>query len=457
MSLWRQLTRGLRVLTNRPRPTGTSPTRWSTTSSRRPPRGVARGLSPERGAARRAARAGQPDRGPASRCAATAGRTWSDGCSPICATPRAGCAPRRASPAITVLTLALGIGATTAIFSAVNPILFEPLPYPDADRIAMILELGSDGSRNAGTFGIYRELVERSRSFEAIAVLRAVAADDDRGGRAGATRRAAGERGLLPGAGRAARSWDGTSRPSDDRLNGPNVVILSDALWRRRFGGDRAIVGRQITLDDNSLHWSSASCRPASRTCWLPRPSCGRRCSTTCSRGPGVGPSPAHGGAAPAGRHHRSGAAGARRARRAPSLAEQRPRDATTRDTRFIADRLQDDLTRGVKPALLAILGAVMLVLVIACVNVTNLLLARGVQRRGEFALRAALGAGRGRLIRQLLTESLLLACVGGAAGMAVAVLGVRALVALSPPGLPRVGAIGSTARCSPSGWASPR
>jgi predicted permease len=103
---------------------------------------------------------------------------------------------------------------------------------------------------------------------------------------------------------------------------------------------------------------------------------------------------------------------------------------------------LQDDVTRGVKPALLAVLGAVLLVLVVACVNVTNLLLARGERRRGEFALRAALGAGRTRLIRQLLTESVLLAAMGGVAGMAVAQLGVRALVALSPAELPRVGAI---------------
>jgi predicted permease len=109
----------------------------------------------------------------------------------------------------------------------------------------------------------------------------------------------------------------------------------------------------------------------------------------------------------------------------------------------LIVNSLQDDVTRGVKPALLAVLGAVLLVLMIACVNVTNLLLARGAQRRGEFAMRAALGAQRTRMIRQLLTESLLLALVGGVLGMAVAEIGVRALVALSPPGLPRAGAIG--------------
>src|SRR3989442_12665488 len=122
------------------------------------------------------------------------------------------------------------------------------------------------------------------------------------------------------------------------------------------------------------------------------------------------------------------------------ALAAQHP-EAYGR-TEFRVASLHDDLTRSVKPALLVIVGAVTLVPVIACVNVTNLLLARGVHRRAEFALRAALGAGRSRLIRQLLTENLLLAVMGGVAGMAVAVLGVRALVALSPPGLPRIGAI---------------
>ena len=135
------------------------------------------------------------------------------------------------------------------------------------------------------------------------------------------------------------------------------------------------------------------------------------------------------------------------------TVAELHP-DTYDPNTRFGAAPLKDELTRGVRPALLVILGAVTLVMLIACVNVTNLLLARGVQRRGEFALRAALGAGRGRLTRQLLTESLLLAALGGAAGLAVAALGVRALRGARPA---RTAArrrdLRSTRPCSASAW----
>ena len=108
----------------------------------------------------------------------------------------------------------------------------------------------------------------------------------------------------------------------------------------------------------------------------------------------------------------------------------------------FIATSLQADMTRGIRRALQAVIGAVILLLAITCVNVTNLLLARGAQRRGELAVRTALGAGRARLIRQLMTEAVLLAGIGGVLGLALAEMGVRALVALSPPELPRLGAI---------------
>ena len=148
-----------------------------------------------------------------------------------------------------ILILALGIGATTAIFSAVNPILFEPLPYPQAGRILSISDFGSNGSRLDVTFGTYHELAERSRSFEALAVMRpwqptmTGRAEPERldGQRVGASYFRV--LGVSPALGQDFQA-------SDDHFRGPNLVILSDGVWRRRLGGDRAIVGRQVTLDD---------------------------------------------------------------------------------------------------------------------------------------------------------------------------------------------------------------
>jgi putative ABC transport system permease protein len=343
---------------------------------------------------------------------------------------------------VSVLTLALGIGASTAIFSAVNPILFEPLPYVHPERVMMIWDKAADASRLEATFGTYREVVERSHSFEALSAVKrwqptfVGPAEPER---LDGQRVSAGYfhvLGVPPALGR-------DFEPSDDQPNGPNVTILSDALWRRRFGGDRRVIGRQIRLNEDAyvvigvLPPGFENVLSPSAELWAPLqydpslPLDGREWG-----------------------HHlrivgrlRPGVEAARAAREVDTIAHdplpEFPRAAwASVEGGFIVASLKDDLTHGVKPALLAILGAVALVLVIACVNVTNLLLARGVHRRPEFAVRAALGAGRGRVIRQLLTESLILAALGALAGVIVAVFGVRALVALSPPGLPRVGAI---------------
>lgn len=345
--------------------------------------------------------------------------------------------------AITVLTLALGIGATTAIFSAVNPILFESLPYPQAERILMIWESAPEVSRSRVAFHTYRELAERTRSFESTAVTKiwqptlVTAREPERFDGQFVSSGYFRVLGVPPFLGR-------DFEPSDDRFHGPHVVILSNALWRR-FGSDAAIIGRQITLDDNS--YTVIGVMPStfenvlvpSAELWTPLQYDPGHISDSQTR--------------EWGNHLRMVArlkpgASIDQARREletiagdPVPEFPRPPWASHQEG-FIANKLQDDVTRGVKPALLAVLGAVLLVLVIACVNVTNLLLARGVRRRGEFALRTALGAGRNRLIRQMLTESLLLAALGGVAGMVVAQLGVRALVALSPAELPRIGAI---------------
>ena len=340
---------------------------------------------------------------------------------------------------VAVLTLAIGIGATTAIFGAINPILIEDLPYREPGRIMALVEVASGGGRNSGSFGMYRAYVEPARSFEAIAVLKpwkpaltGLAEPEVIEGQ----RVSAGYfhvLGVPPALGR-----DFTS--ADDRLHGPNVVIISDALWRRRFGADRAVIGRPVMLDDDAyevigvLPRSFENVLAPSAEAWAPLQydltqgqAWGHHLRTIARLLPGVGIAQANGDVQMAGK---------------AVLTEQHP-ETYDPNTRFAVVSLHQELTGGVRQALVTILGAVILVLVIACVNVTNLLLARGVQRRGEIALRAALGAGRSRLMRQLLTESLLLAALGGAAGMIVALIGVRALVTLSPSELPRLGAIG--------------
>ena len=345
--------------------------------------------------------------------------------------------------AVAVITLALGIGASTAIFSAVHPILFAPLPYPHGERIMMIWDRLSDSTRAHVTFGTYRELAERSRLFESIAALKtwqpALSGPSDPERLEGQSVSASYFRvlGVAPAMG---RDFDA----AEDRTHGQRVTILSYALWQRRFNSDPAIVGRQIPLNDNLytvlgvLPRSSENVLAPSAEIWtllqydatLPRD--GREWG-----------------------HHLAMVARLRpdasrdEARRELDAIARTPRPEFSRapwaslNQGLIVNSLQDDVAASVKPALLVVAGAVVLVLVIACVNVTNLLLARGAQRRGEFAMRAALGAGRLRMIRQLLTESLVLAAIGGALGLLVAEYGAGVLVALSPSELPRANAIG--------------
>ena len=343
-----------------------------------------------------------------------------------------------------ILTLALGIGASTAIFSAVNPILFQPLPYPHADRVTMIQEMRGNGSPRRPSFGTFHGLAEGSDTFEAMAVMKPWQPTMVGTGQ---PERFEGQRvsagyfrvlGVLPSLGRDFQA-------PDDRFRGPNVVVLSDRLWRRRFAGDSAILGKQVTLDDSLftvigvMPKSFENVLAPAAQLWTP-----------LQYDPSL---PAEG--REWGHHLRM--VGRLRPDVSANQASNELKEILhpfaqiyakgydccggAPDT-MVLPRVQDEITRGVKPALLAILGAVVLVLLIVCVNVTNLLLARSARRRGEFALRTALGAGRMRLLRQLLAESLLLAAMGGILGMVIAEIGVRALVALSPPELPRIGAI---------------
>jgi predicted permease len=346
--------------------------------------------------------------------------------------------------AVTVLTLALAIGATTAIFSAVNPILFEPLPYPHAGRILVIDDYGTGGAPADVTFGTYRELAQRTRSFDTLAVLKlwqptiTGTAEPER---LNGQQVSAGYLRALGIAPRVGRDFD----QADDRPGGAKTVIVSDALFRRRLGADSAVIGRTITLDGTLFTVIGVMPRgfenvlAPSADVW-----------TLLQYDPSL---PSFDGRE-WGHHLRLVARlrasvsvdAARRElatiARSPAAGFARPPWASLRDGLQLA-RLQDRVTQGVRAALLSVLGAVLLLLCIACGNVTNLLLARGAEREGEFAIRAALGAARPRLMRQLLTESLVLALVGGVCGVAVAAFGVRALVALAPADLSRVAGVG--------------
>jgi putative ABC transport system permease protein len=349
--------------------------------------------------------------------------------------------------AVVVLTLAIGIGASTAIFSAIKPILIDPLPYPHSSRLMMLWEMRKSGAQIPVTFGTFHGLSQQNRSFDAFAVFKPWSPAATATSQADRPERLDGQRvsadyfrtlGIAPLLGRDFET-------QDDVYRGPNVAILSDRLWRRRYGADRAIIGKQVRLDDALYtvigimpsHFENVVSPTADL--WAPLQ---------------YNPSLPFDGREWGHHLHLIG-------RLKPGVSSQRAANELTVTLHALAQAyakgydssggapdgiavhpLQGDLTQGVRPALLAVLAAALMVLLIACVNVANLLLARCSQRSAEFAMRAALGAQQGRIARQLLTECLMLATFGGALGVLVAEAGVRALLALSPAGLPRLNAI---------------
>ena len=353
----------------------------------------------------------------------------------------------RKSPAFTctaVLILSIGIGGTTAVFSVLNPLLLQPLPYPNASKLMMVWYAGPGGERVQQTFHTFRELAARSRTFESFAVLKpwqptlnGVTLPE----RLDAERVSADYFRVLGVGPNVGRNFEAT----DDVPHGPRVVILSNSFWMRRFGGDHSVVGREIKLDDDSF--TVIGVMPASfddvlapsAQAWSPLQYEPGNIGSTDTREWG---------------HHlrlvgrlKSGVSRTQADKELASIASTpiaefpRPRWASL-EHGSILSALQEDVTRGVRLTLLIAFGAVLVVLVIAGANVSNLVLARGMQRQGETALRAALGAAPLRLIRQFVTESLLLAILSAASALVVASVAVRLLITLSPPGLPRIDAI---------------
>jgi putative ABC transport system permease protein len=336
-----------------------------------------------------------------------------------------------------VLTLALGVGATTAIFSVVNGVLLRPLPYPVAERLYVVWNnnVREGIERDITSYPNFLDWRDRNDVFESMAaftsgnVSLSGDGDPEEIRIAQVTPDFARVLGVSPAIGR----WfaDAELQP------GPaTVVVLSDALWRTRFGAETGIIGRDIMVNGTARTvvgvMPAGFAYPTDAQLWMPLVPSG---NTAESRGSlwlsVVGR--LRGDVAPALAQSRMDAV-------AVQLAEEFP--GPNSGAGIMLEPLQTTIVGDVRTPLLVLLGAVAVVLLIGCANVANLLLARGAVRRKELAVRVAMGAGRARMARQLLTESVVLGLVGGAAGIVLAAWAVSALVSLAPPELPRMDAI---------------
>jgi len=341
--------------------------------------------------------------------------------------------------AAAALTLALGIGANTAIFTVVNAVLMRPLPFRESDRLALLWSVNSkDGNlQQPHSFLDFYDLRQQSASFGEIAaasplwnfVLSGGAEPEQIQGQYVSAS-------LFPMLGVTPQQGRVFS-PEEDQPNGAPVVIISDNLWRRYFGGDPAVIGKMLKLDGNQFNIvgvAPAGFQFLERVeLWVP-----------AAKNPFVDRGRSVRLLSVVGRLKRDvtiDQAGAEMATIARRLEQQYPDTNSSVSGRVVP--LHQQVTGNVRPALLLLSGAVGLMLLIVCVNVANLLLARSASRRKELAIRAALGAGRARLVRQLLTESVTLSLAGGLAGLLVAIWGVDLLLSLSPAQIPRYNKIG--------------
>ena len=347
------------------------------------------------------------------------------------------------STAVAVIALALGIGADTAVFSVVNSVLLRPLPYPKADQLVFLWNRYPQGAleaRNPLAAPEVMDVASHRDIFQSVAALRVTDFNlsfdgvPERVQGARVTRQFFSVFGVKPSIGR-------TFRPEDDQPGGEHVAVISHGLWQRRFGGDSGVVGRKVLLNGEKytvIGITPHTFRFQQRTeLWTPL-ALGPEQLKTEARGLQYLPTEARlaDGVSTA-------EAQARIDRMTAELAAQHPTYYPGAGAwRMVIERMDEWMVKDVRDILWVLQGAVVFVLLIACVNVANVMLARAAARQREIAIRAALGAGRARVIRQLLTESVLLSLFGGALGVLVAMWGVDALKLLQPAGLPRAGEI---------------
>lgn len=363
-------------------------------------------------------------------------RSWEDWWSELIQDLRVAVRGLRRTPGFTLvalLTLALGIGANSAIFGVVRSTLLRPLPYPESERLVQVwTDYRKQNGREAPewlTPPDFAEWRDQNRTFTSMASYGGWGPDLTGSGDPVALSGLAvsgdyfAVLGVDPALGR-------TLSPADDNAGGERVVVLSDAIWRTRFGADPGVLGRQIQLGGEP--WTVVGVMPRGyrsplqtaqpdvfRTFRRPASSgCGRGCITIKAIGrlkPGITLEQAQ----------------ADLAAIAARQADQYPE--TNKGVTSLLVPLKDQIIGPTREPLLALFGAIGFVLLIACVNLASLLLVRGAGRSRELAVRAALGAGRGRLVRQLLVESGMLAGLGGLLGLAVGVVGTRTLATIVP------------------------
>jgi putative ABC transport system permease protein len=344
---------------------------------------------------------------------------------------------------VALLTLAIGIGANTTIFSVVNAVLLKPLPFPEPERLVAVYQTQPSQNvfNNGASYPNYAEWQSRARSFEALGAIRMH--DFTLTGR--------GEPALVAAGTVTANVFDvfhphpllGRALGAPDDVPGaPPVAVLGEALWRERFGADPAVVGKTVALDERLFTivgvlpdaFRTPPSNPPAQL-WTPLaqdPVFGDLRQRRAGHYLTIVGRLKHGAAL--------GPAQAELAAIAADLARQYPKENEGWGIRLVP--LAESLVAGVRTALTVLLGAVGLLFLIACVNVANLLLARSGARSREVAIRTALGAGRARLVRQLLTECLLLGVAGGTLGLLAAYSGMRLLRAWLPSDLPRAAEI---------------